>query len=364
MRKVLIFLLVLLILFPSTMSSGSTKAAYVISNQIDWELNFKLLYEAIDRYGITLRRVRNLSKVKGGNVLILGGHLAPTDEWMPKNYADDFLNDEEKKELESGLKSFLIKVLEKDGNRITIIAGYNRHNTSLAAQSSNDWDTLPNAIEAMLGTNPRKGDTDDDMLRDDKEVLEYLTDPLLKDTDSDGESDSAEVLVYGTDPTRAEDWKDFKVVVGILDTPEKITRYMKDHFTYIPDPPDEDVWQTAEETFYKGGGDCEDFAIFALYCLRAHGWRYDAFDLYKNHSAAVLGIIWSGIEFGHAVLVYVEEGRFYIIHSGIIPTEGPFPDLESLINKVAFRLFGFTPPWEYYIYINERGQITGRVERG
>jgi hypothetical protein len=185
----------------------------------------------------------------------------------------------------------------------------------------------------------------------------------LYDTDSDGESDSVEILVYETDPRKAENWQDFNTVVRILDSPKKISRYVRDHFTYYPDPEGTDIWQKASETFYRKGGDCEDYAIFALYCLRFHGWAYDAFDVIKNRSAAVLGIVWSGITAGHAVMVYVEDGKFYLIHSGIITSEGPFLDLESLIDKVAQRLFFYSPPWEMYFFINEHGQITEIVER-
>jgi len=365
MRVSATIMLLLLICTPSLISeSSSPRIAYVISNQIDWTLNSQLLSMVAPNYGITLRRVTNLSLVKNANVLILGGHLAPTDEWMPKNYAEELLNDEEKSLLESGEKDVVIKVVERDGNRITIIAGYNRYNTSLATQSNYDWDSLPNAVEAMLGTDPRQGDTDNDTLPDDKEVLEYLTDPLSMDTDSDGKSDAVEILIYETDPRRAERWQDFNKVVDILSAPKKISKYMEDHFTYYPDPEGEDVWQKASETFYRKGGDCEDYAIFALYCLRMNGWSYNAFDSLRNKSAAVMGIKWYGFEEGHAVMVYFMNDRYYVIHNGLIPSEGPFPDLESLIDLIAQRLFFFSPPWEAYFLINEQGEITEIVERG
>lgn len=363
-RKMAIILIASLICISSPIiEHSSVRVAYIISNKIDWALNSKLLSKVSSDYGIELRRVTNLSLAKNANVVILGGHLAPTDEWMPKNYAEELLNDEEKRELESGEKKTLIKVVERDGGRITIIAGYDRYNTSLAAQSNNDWDSLPNAVEAMLGTDPSQGDTDNDMLPDDSEVLEYLTNPLSADTDSDGESDADEIFTYETNPRKAEKWDDFNEVVTILDTPKKISKYMEDHFTYYSDPEGEDVWQKARETFYKKGGDCEDYAIFALYCLRMNGWSYDAFDVLTNNSAAVVGIIWYGINEGHAVLVYVEDGEYYVVHNGLIPSEGPFPDLESLIDVIAQRLFFFSPPWRVYFFINEQGEITKIVEK-
>ncbi len=367
MRKSFLALLLVLAVFAFTpIFSVETKGesqAYVISNDIDWKLNMELLSKIRKEYGVRFWRITNLSSVRNAFILILGGHLAPTDEWMPKNYADELLSEDEKRRLESGQQSYLIKVIMRKDNRITIIAGFNRYNTSLGMRSSNDWDSLPNALEALIGTNPRKGDTDDDLLPDDQEFLKFKTDPTSSDTDLDGESDSAEILVYETDPKFAEQWNDFSTVVNILDAPKKISRYMKDHFKYYPDPWGEDIWQTPKETFDRKGGDCEDYAIFALYCLRKHGWTYDAFDRVKDRSAAVLGITWYGIEAGHAVLVYMKGGKYYLIHAGLIPSEGPFSDLESLINKVAQRLFFFSPEWESYFFINEEGQITEIIRR-
>ena len=66
-----------------------------------------------------------------------------------------------------------------------------------------DADGLLNSEEDALGTNPRKSDTDDDLISDPLEVLNGLN-PLVSnvdtDSDSDGLFDADEVLVLQTDP--------------------------------------------------------------------------------------------------------------------------------------------------------------------
>lgn len=56
-----------------------------------------------------------------------------------------------------------------------------------------DNDGLPDKQEVVLGTNPRKADTDGDGLADGDEVNIYQSDPLLPDTDADGYDDGREV---------------------------------------------------------------------------------------------------------------------------------------------------------------------------
>jgi hypothetical protein len=40
-----------------------------------------------------------------------------------------------------------------------------------------------------------------------------------------------------------------------------------------------DYWQAPDETYQLGRGDCEDFAVFQLYCLLQIGWQPDSLAL-------------------------------------------------------------------------------------
>jgi hypothetical protein len=80
------------------------------------------------------------------------------------------------------------------------------------ANTDDDGDTLSNAREVELGTDPKIADTDEDGLSDGQEVRVWLTDPLKRDTDGDGLTDGDEVNIYGTDPLNIDTDGD-----GILD---------------------------------------------------------------------------------------------------------------------------------------------------
>lgn len=56
-----------------------------------------------------------------------------------------------------------------------------------------DNDGLPDVVEAKLGTDPKKADSDNDNLSDYQEVMIYSTDPLNPDTDGDGYNDGDEI---------------------------------------------------------------------------------------------------------------------------------------------------------------------------
>lgn len=67
------------------------------------------------------------------------------------------------------------------------------------ADADSDGDGVSNLEEIELGTDPLVLDSDDDGLTDGEETNTYLTDPLLEDTDGDGLTDCFEVR-YGLDP--------------------------------------------------------------------------------------------------------------------------------------------------------------------
>lgn len=70
--------------------------------------------------------------------------------------------------------------------------------------ADDDKDGLANGMEATLGTNPSKPDTDGDGLTDGYEVHVLKTSPLKADTDSDGLTDSFEAATKALDPTMAD----------------------------------------------------------------------------------------------------------------------------------------------------------------
>ena len=70
--------------------------------------------------------------------------------------------------------------------------------TTFTSGGNNDSDTLANATEQILGTNPLLGDSDGDTILDSTEVTAG-TDPCSADTDGDGLADNVEITL-GTNP--------------------------------------------------------------------------------------------------------------------------------------------------------------------
>ncbi|HEY1100812.1 MAG TPA: hypothetical protein VGF99_17870, partial [Myxococcota bacterium] len=81
--------------------------------------------------------------------------------------------------------------------------GAERRNTTDPLDPDTDDDGLDDGREVALGTIPTDPDTDNDGLRDGEEVDVYGTNPLLPDTDGDTLTDFREVQL-GTDPLRAD----------------------------------------------------------------------------------------------------------------------------------------------------------------
>ncbi|WP_239336607.1 hypothetical protein [Frankia sp. CiP3] len=70
---------------------------------------------------------------------------------------------------------------------------------AISCGTDSDADSLTDALEARLGTDPASVDSDDDALSDAYEILRLHTSPLSADTDGDGIADSIE-LALGTNP--------------------------------------------------------------------------------------------------------------------------------------------------------------------
>ena len=73
-----------------------------------------------------------------------------------------------------------------------------------------DGDGLIDEEELQIGTDPNRGDSDDDGLTDGAEVRgdAWGTDPLAADTDGDGLLDGSEAFTHATDPTVADSDRD------------------------------------------------------------------------------------------------------------------------------------------------------------
>ncbi len=124
----------------------------IYSNDIDWKLSKELIISYSNSTGVPVHRINDTSLFSNYDlIIILGGHKAPTDGWMPKNVASSFMNESEKASLERGKDLIIVR---KEGSTIImIIAGKKRQNTAALVSSDRDGDGFP-LIAEILSEDP------------------------------------------------------------------------------------------------------------------------------------------------------------------------------------------------------------------
>jgi len=177
-------------------------------------------------------------------------------------------------------------------------------------------------------------DADGDGLSDDEESRRG-TNPRLADSDDDSAGDGDEVLLYGSDPLAPEDWGNLDGLAVVLNTPAKVSTYLRHHFTPAPAPGHTPL----DRVFETMTGDCDEYAALASYWLAANGY-----EVYR------LMVIFDGwwAEFNtwrkHEICVYREaEDRWYAIdiffhnYPGSRNPVGPFESIPDLCSTMPSR---------------------------
>jgi hypothetical protein len=177
------------------------------------------------------------------------------------------------------------------------------------------------------------------------------------DPDPDRDSIStSEENVYVTDPNVADVWNDFSFVSGILNTPDKVVYFMRHHMRFMHDDPGHNYFQNAQETFARGGGDCEDSAMFACEILNRNGWSFMG-NGWGDSGNWVGGFNVQWVETdargGHAVCLYKPSGQllYYIDNDvqqlGLV--RGPFANVEEVVADISARSRG---EWRWYEFFD------------
>jgi len=155
----------------------------------------------------------------------------------------------------------------------------------------------------------------------------------------------------------------FEEVVPLLSSPELVSLFMQNNISFIEDP--ENVNQDAKTTFERGGGDCEDYAMFALHCLLSNGYVYDDFDLHQSNAACGLDVQWGQPDAegryprGHAVCLYKDKGLFYFLDNFGVK-RGPFYTVQETVERIAK---DNNIQWGRYTFFNIGFVLTREVRR-
>lgn len=155
----------------------------------------------------------------------------------------------------------------------------------------------------------------------------------------------------------------FEEIVPLLSSPELVSLFMRNNISFIDDP--ENINQDAETTFERGGGDCEDHAMFALHCLLSNGYAYDDFDSHQSNAACGLDVQWGQPDAegkyprGHAVCLFKDEGLFYFLDNFGVK-RGPFSTVQEAVERIAK---DNNVQWGRYTFFNIGFVLTREVKR-
>ncbi|MEM2542442.1 MAG: DNRLRE domain-containing protein [Candidatus Korarchaeum sp.] len=133
--------------------SVRARSVAIYSNEVDWGLSRELI-RSYSNASLVVRRIGNSSLFPNYDlVIVLGGHRAPTDRYMPVNVASKLLNETERNLLEGGTS--LVAVKTEGTTFIVIVAGKTRKETAALLSSDPDADGIP-LIAELITEDPRE----------------------------------------------------------------------------------------------------------------------------------------------------------------------------------------------------------------
>jgi hypothetical protein len=161
---------------------------------------------------------------------------------------------------------------------------------------------------------------------------------------------------YGATSSGARQRFTFEKIVPCLTTPHLISQFMRNNLRFMYDESGRNYFQNARETFVRGGGDCEDSAMFAFEVLSQNGWSFMG-NGWQDSGNWVGGFNVQWVETdsrgGHAVCLYKPSGQplYYIdndIHQlGIV--RGPFANVAEVVVDISKRSQG---EWRWYEFFD------------
>jgi hypothetical protein len=182
----------------------------------------------------------------------------------------------------------------------------------------------------------------------------------MADTDGDGFPDQEEASFWDTDPNVAEQWDDLDAVRGILNTPQKVSVYLDRKFIPVTRP-STPFATPVTELFEEMYGDCDEYAILAIYFLAENGYEPYLLQIYLNKW-------WDeyGTWLEHDICIYQEEDNswcsidIYFFGCGRNPV-GPFESINETCDQLPSH-YGATD-WISYNLFDSTGELVKTVTK-
>jgi hypothetical protein len=201
----------------------------------------------------------------------------------------------------------------------------------------------------------------------DEELTRFTEDFSLNDLIELAWRSPGSPYYYGSGKQWGENWKDYPTVLERINSPYLVAEFLKDNIPYdisilIYDEDESAEYRDPEEVYEDKTGICADHAALAFEALIANGYRYET--SFEGDKIACRVLLFRERESsGHAVCLVYENGKFYLINTGVLPAsepgtrlEGPFDTVEELAES-AFE------DWDCYMLCGPNFFYTEKVCR-
>lgn len=107
----------------------------------------------------------------------------------------------------------------------------------------------------------------------------------------------------------------------LLNTPEKLSRWMTENFCYVGLYKKEHELTLPQVMFAKRSGNCGDFTVFAFDILQKNGYEPYMMTIQISLDSP----------YNHGICVFQTENKYFILNNGIL--QGPFQTLEEIAKR-------------------------------
>ena len=179
------------------------------------------------------------------------------------------------------------------------------------------------------------------------------------DTDNDGFPDKEEASFWGTNPEKAEKWDDLDTITSILNTPAKVCKFLDRKFIAIRKP-SQPFATSITQLFEEMSGDCDEFAILALYLLAENDYEAQMLQVSYDKWWQEYNI-WRR----HDICVYQDNDEWFYIDIYFLGSErnpvGPFQSRNEICDQLPSH-YGATDWINYHVY-DVTGIIVDKVTK-
>ena len=201
---------------------------------------------------------------------------------------------------------------------------------------------------------------------DNEELTRFTEDFSLNDLIELAWRNPGSPYYYGSGKQWGKNWKKYPTVLERINSPYLVAEFLKDNIPYdvsilIYDNDEPARYRDPEEVYKDKTGICADHAALAFEALIANGYSYET--SFEEDKIACRVLLFKQRYTGHAVCLVYENGKFYMINTGVLRASDPGTRLEGPFDTVEELAESAYNDWDCYMLCGPNFFYTEKVCR-